>query len=61
MNKKDFYDLGRRDEIASFCMLIRAGGVKYAIESATKFYDGTFDKENPHIKYIKENIDKLKP
>lgn len=54
------YNLGRRDEIAAFCALLRCGGIKYAIENSVSLYIKDYDGENPHVNWVKENIDKLK-
>lgn len=59
-DKNLFYNLGRRDEIAAFCALLRAGGVKYSIESIVDLYVKGYGDDNPHVNWVKNNIDKLK-
>ena len=61
IDKNIFYSLGRRDEMAAFCALVRFGGIKYALKSLCDRYIELYkDEENPHVKYVLENINNLK-
>lgn len=57
-----FYSLGFRDAIASFCATVRLhDDLKKAMTEYVKMYEEKFGKENPHVTWVKQNIDNCLP
>ena len=54
----EFYSLGARDEMAMIAMLIRAGGIKFALKNICEKYEKI--DNNIHITWLKENIENIK-
>ena len=55
---KFYYDLGRKDMIATLFMLLREEGVEAGLKILATDYDAV--ESNPHVKWYLANHDKAK-
>lgn len=60
MESKDFYNLGKRDAVAEFLMVLRMNDMdfKKTLEQVIEIYE-KIDPQNPHLKWVKEHFESV--